>query len=295
MYSIGGDKRAHATMSTSPLYVSDLDGTLLQPDGTLSEYSQTHLNRLIADGLQFSVATARSTASMRQILRGVDLSLPVVNLNGALLSDLHSGHHHAMHALVPDVCEQLHACMNARGHSPFVSATTGQRDRLYYEGVYNEGMQWFVDERQRVGDPRLMRVDDVHRSFDEHVLALTVIAPSAQEIDALRADLLAECADSVQVYVFPNGYSDLGDVWLTVSDALATKDRGIRLLAEHGGFALDALTVFGDGENDVGMFEMAPNAVAVANAVPPIRQRATEWIGDHGEDSVVKYLQRVRA
>ncbi len=295
MYPIDGDKRAASIMPISPLYVSDLDGTLLRPDGTLSEYSRIHLNRLIANGLQFSVATARSTASIRQILRGVHLSLPVVNLNGALLSDLHSGHHHAMHALPPDLCDRLCACMEARGHSPFVSVTNGQSDRLYYRGIYNEGMQWFVEERQRVGDPRLKRVDDVHRAFEEHVLALTVIAPSAPEIDALRADLLAECADSVQVYVFPNGYSDLGDVWLTVSDGRATKDRGIRLLAERGGFALDELTVFGDGENDLGMFEMAPNAVAVANAVQPIRQRATEWIGDHGEDSVVKYLQKACA
>ena len=43
----------------APLYVSDLDGTLLSPDGTLSAYSRTHLNQLIEDGLLFSVATAR--------------------------------------------------------------------------------------------------------------------------------------------------------------------------------------------------------------------------------------------
>ena len=49
----------------APLYVSDLDGTLLHPDGTLSAYSRTHLNQLIEDGLLFSVATARSTVSMR--------------------------------------------------------------------------------------------------------------------------------------------------------------------------------------------------------------------------------------
>lgn len=278
-----------------PLYVSDLDGTLLNPSGALSTYSCKHLNRLLEDGLQFSVATARSVVSMRQLLRNVRLSLPVVNLNGALLSDLHSGHHHAVYALAPELCERLYACMNAAGQSPFVSVTNGQRDRLYYRGVYNSGMQWFVEERQHVGDERLVQTDDVRRAFAEQVLALTVIASTAGEIEALRDDIRAECGDAVRLYVFPNGYSNLGDVWLTISDARATKDRGIRLLIEYGGFSLDELTVFGDGYNDLEMFDMAPRAVAVANAVPAIRQLATEQIGDHGEDSVVKYLQRVHA
>ena len=279
--------------STTPIYVSDLDGTLLRPDGTLSAYSQTHLNQLISDGMLFSVATARSTVSIRQILRDVHLSLPVVNLNGALLSDLHSGYHHALHALAPEQAQRLCECVESLGHRPFVSVTDGQRDHLYYRGIYNEGMQWFVDDRKRNGDQRLKKTNDVRRALEVHVLALTVIAMNRGEIDALRDAVIAECADSVRVHVFPNGYSTLGDVWLTVYDALATKDRGIQLLAEYGGFSLNELTVFGDGYNDVEMFEMAPRAIAVRGAVPAVAQLATERIGDAAEDSVVKYLQKV--
>ena len=279
----------------APLYVSDLDGTLLRPDGTLSAYSRTHLNQLIEDGLLFSVATARSTVSMRHILRDVHVSLPVINLNGALLSDLHSGHHHAMHALTPEEAQRLCQCIETLGHHPFISVTNGQRDHLYYRDIYNGGMQWFVEDRKRSGDQRLRQTDDVQRALDFHVLALTVIAMKREEIDALRAAILAECGDSVQVHVFPNGYSTLGDVWLTVYDARATKDRGIQLLAKYGGFSLDELTVFGDGHNDVEMFEMAPHAVAVGDAVPAVVQLATEHIGHAAEDSVVKYLQRAHA
>ena len=66
-----------------PLYISDLDGTLLRPDGALSDYSRDGLNGLIADGMHFTVATARSVVSIRQLLQGLQLSLPVINLNGA--------------------------------------------------------------------------------------------------------------------------------------------------------------------------------------------------------------------
>lgn len=276
-----------------PLYISDLDGTLLRPDATLSAYSRDALNKLIADGLHFSIATARSVTSIRQLLYDLDLQLPVVNLNGALVSDLQSGHHHAVHALSSEICHRVYECIAEAGYTPFVSTTNGLRDRLYYNRADSPGMQWFIEDRQRAHDRRLRQIDEIRRAFDEQVLALTVIGHDAATVDTLRQVLASECPDALQTYIFPNSYSDLGDVWLTVADTRATKDKGIRLLAEHCGLSLDELTVFGDSDNDVEMFRMAPRAIAVANAIDSVLDLATETIGGNGEDSVVRYLQRV--
>ena len=84
--------------------------------------------------------------------------------------------------------------------------------------------------------------------------------------------------------------SETDDLWLTIADARATKDRGIRLLLERGGFRVDDMTVFGDSDNDVEMFQLAPRAIATANATEEIRTLATETIGPNSEDSVVRYL-----
>ena len=91
------------------------------------------------------------------------------------------------------------------GTPPFISVTDGQRDHLHYRDIYNGGMEWFVEDRKRSGDQRLRQIDDLQRALDFHVLALTVIAMK-EKIDALRAAIPAECGDSVQVHVFPNGY-----------------------------------------------------------------------------------------
>jgi len=141
-----------------PLYISDLDGTLLRPNGTLSTYSRDTLNGLIADGLDFSIATARSVSSIRQLLHGLDLRLPVVNLNGALVSDLVSGTHHAVHALPHEACQKVYECIAEIGYTPFVSTTNGTCDHLYYDHVDSAGMQWFVDDRQRANDSRLQQI-----------------------------------------------------------------------------------------------------------------------------------------
>ena len=59
-------------MSVDPrqtLYVSDLDGTLLRSDGSLSPYSVRTLNRLIGEGMPFTVASARGCGEIRYALQ----------------------------------------------------------------------------------------------------------------------------------------------------------------------------------------------------------------------------------
>ena len=73
-------------MDKSTLYVTDLDGTLMQSNGTLSAYTVSVINRLVEQGLAFTYATARSVESARTITGGLRLSLPVITRNGAVLA-----------------------------------------------------------------------------------------------------------------------------------------------------------------------------------------------------------------
>ena len=73
------------------LFVSDLDGTLLLPDGTLPKEYKERLNSLIGDGLQFTIATARNYDSAHPILYGLNIKYPVILFNGVYLADFHSG------------------------------------------------------------------------------------------------------------------------------------------------------------------------------------------------------------
>ena len=78
---------------TKKLYISDLDGTLLKTEGTLSEYSKNSLNDMLKNGLQFTVASARNVGSIRKVLHGVNLTLPVIEINGAFLTNIETGEH----------------------------------------------------------------------------------------------------------------------------------------------------------------------------------------------------------
>jgi HAD superfamily hydrolase (TIGR01484 family) len=98
------------------LYVSDLDGTLLRNNATLSEFSKRTLRDLIKQGVHFTVASARSLVSIRNFLDGVPLHLPVIAFNGAFISDLETGKHriinHLNQSIVPELYELVkeHKC-----------------------------------------------------------------------------------------------------------------------------------------------------------------------------------------
>ena len=275
---------------SSALYISDLDGTLLRPDGTLSPASRDGLNRLIADGLHFTVATARSVASIRHLLAGLDLRLPVVNLNGALLSDVSSGRHQYVQAIPPEIAAVVYEQTRAMGPYPFISTCGPRGDALYYSCVENAGMQWLVDDRLGAGDERLQQIEDLRAALCEQVLAFTIIVHQPALLQTLQTTLEKRCPGRLQMYIFPNGYSQSGDTWLTICHARATKDRAIRKLLTWGNYRVEDMTVFGDGDNDIGMFELAPRAIATANATKRLRNLATDVIGPNSEDGVVRYL-----
>lgn len=71
-------------MKKKSLYITDLDGTLLQNDGTLSAFSKSGLKQMLDHRLPITIASARSIASMKPILDGLTFHLPVISFNGGL-------------------------------------------------------------------------------------------------------------------------------------------------------------------------------------------------------------------
>jgi Cof subfamily protein (haloacid dehalogenase superfamily) len=279
----------------SHLYVSDLDGTLLADDGTLSSNSRAALQLLLKEGVAFSVASARSVVSMRPILRGLRFSLPVIEFNGAFLSDLESGRHEIVNAIEPAIAQDIFALFSRFARMPFVSTFNGESDRLYYCMTTNEGERLYVSNRLENKDHRLCRTNDLAGSLRDQVVCLTVIA-EADELGDLAIAIEEQYGDRVEIHLFENRYSP-GWFWLTIHDRRATKDQAIRLMVDSYGMAAHELVVFGDQTNDIKMFRIASEAVAVANAHPEVKRHATQIIGPNHEDSVVEFIRshRVRS
>ena len=270
------------------IYISDLDGTLLKDDATLSPYTRQKICQLLDSGIQFTIASARSFSSLRPILEGIPFQLPIIEINGAFITDFQTGRHLVINEIEPEVARRVFSYTREHDLMPFVVTFDGMEDCVYFQEIINGAMQWYLDDRRANSDKRLRHIDDITSAFKEDVISMNVMG----DFDDVRhlADLLEkEFPDKLENFFFENPYSP-GWWWLTIHEKKACKSIAIRELLELTGFEAKNLTVFGDNLNDVKMFKMAARAVAVANATDEIKQYANHVIGSNEEDSVVKFI-----
>lgn len=271
------------------LYITDLDGTLLQDDGVLSNRTSKILKELISSGAMITTASARSVASIQDIFKEIELPLPVIEFNGAIISDLGTGEHLFVNSLARPLVEELCEVIAMHGCSPFVSTFTGSEDRLYYSSVTNEGVKWYLNDRQAHNDKRLRFVDDISSSFNDTVICLNVIG-KLDVLSGLESELRERFTHSLEIHCLEDQYSP-GFYWLTAHNKKATKDRAIKKLQEMTNLSNRELVVFGDNANDIRMFQIADRSIAVSNAIEELKKHATEVIGSNNDDSVAGFIQ----
>lgn len=271
------------------LYVSDLDGTLLDPQARLSDITRAGLVRLLDEGLTFTVASARNVVSIREILGDLPLRLPVISSNGAYISDLATGRYELVQTIEPALAQAIFQMIRRHGLMPFASTHGPKGDQVFYQSTENEGQHRFIDERVRNADPRLRRTERLQDELADPAVTFVVIDREGP-LEALQAELVEAFGDRLETHLAEDLYVP-GWPWLSIHDRRATKCQAIRILAERYGLAEREVVVFGDHVNDVSMFKAADRGIAVANAIDAVKAAAHQVIGPHQEDSVLRFIE----
>jgi len=270
-------------MQSRTLYVSDLDGTLLHRDQTLSSFSAATINALVAEGMLFSYATARSVHTAGVITAALDKNIPVIVYNGTFI--LENGTHKRLlsNTFSPAEAQQILAVCNAGGVYPFTYAFLDGAERFsYIEQRLSADMQEFLTIRGE--DSRRRPTDEENLSQGEvfHFVAMDC----AEKLYPLYEKL----KDSYTCHYGNDMYS--GKPWLEIHPKSATKANAVLALKKLLG--CDKVVCFGDGKNDISMFCIADECYAVANAAPELKAIATDVIGDCDTDAVAKWLLKNR-
>jgi Cof subfamily protein (haloacid dehalogenase superfamily) len=273
----------------APIFITDLDGTLLQADASLTPLARETLTALHGEGVKVTVATARSLVSVQRLMEGVPLALPAICDNGGHLADAMRGTTLHVEALDANSAQAIFGHGEACGLEPMVYHFEGDREGLVCPLPRHEGHHWFAEQRRLFRDPRFCEEDNVRTALRHRVMTLTFI--DREDVLSALADRLHTAMDgALTLDLFENRYTP-GWWWLTAQSSQVSKGEGLRRLAEREGFDLADTIVFGDATNDISMFEVAGWAVAVDNALPEVKAAADEVIGPHTEDAVV--LSRV--
>ena len=270
-------------MDKNTLYVTDLDGTLLRSDATLSPYTISTINRLTEQGLAFTYATARSIESARPIAGELNLRLPAITRNGAVLADNATGKHLEKALFTEEEVALLKKLLPELPRCGFVSCFLGEEMfKAYVPGNLVPGMVQYADYYR--DDPKMKPVKTLEEMFFGQPGYVTLIddrAKAALIYEKVRQYSGWECIFQKDTY--------WDEYWVEVCPRNCTKAKAILKMKEQYGFR--KVVAFGDSVNDMPMFRAADEAYAVSNALEALKEIATGVIGGNNEDAVARVLE----
>ncbi len=266
------------------LYISDLDGTLLNSEQLLSEYTIRTVNRLIDNGLHFTIATARSYESAGPLIEPLRLNVPLIFNNGVYLYDPIRRENLVANLLERDMALPLLDPCETAGVRPIVFATNERGEKkIYYTGIRHHGEAVYINERLAKGDRRLTLVDDFQDCRMAEIISMVwinerdVLAPFYEQVKA-NTELMCHFTQDI----YSKAY------WLEITSRCANKRWAVEYLKQY--LRASEIICFGDNLNDLPMFEIADQKCAVANGHPQLKQAATHIIGNHNQDGVARFL-----
>jgi Cof subfamily protein (haloacid dehalogenase superfamily) len=257
------------------LIVTDMDGTLLRWDDTVSEATVAELERWRGDGVPVVLATGRPPRWMRRI-RDVLGYGSAVCCNGAVLMDLERFEILDEEPLLPDVLEAVTAELRRRQPDTWFAVEYGLEFR--HEPIYKP--RWDVDApgvseatlAEMITEPvakLLARHEELPR--DEFVALVEEVIGDRATVTNSSTDALAE-----------------------ISAAGVTKASGVAKVAAGHGIGPEDVVVFGDMPNDIAAFEWVRagggRAVAMEHAHPDLLAVATDVTGTNEDDGVAAFL-----
>jgi Cof subfamily protein (haloacid dehalogenase superfamily) len=257
------------------LVASDIDGTLIHTDGTLSERTRAVIDAL---PVPFVLVTGRPVRWLRQLYDQMPEPVAAVCANGAVVYDPHADE--VLRADPLSVELLLDVSKRLRDAVPDIALAVEVEDghSFWYEEAWP--LRWAGEH----SDLRVLASPEELTSAP----AVKLLARSATHDPATFYELVSRTLGGLA----ESTHSSSGAL-VEISAAGVTKAAGLAWICERDGIDASEVVAFGDMPNDIPMLAWAGRAVAMGNAHPAVREVADEVTRTNDEDGVARYLSEL--
>ncbi len=265
------------------LYVTDLDGTLLNKNNRINPKSIEIINDLVEKGMLFTYATARSLVSASVVTAGLSTKIPVIAYNGAFILQPATGEILSQERFRKEEMNCVADVLNEYNISPLVySYIQGIEKVSWIPERENEGIRRYLDMRK--GDRRLHPAANQEELYQGEIFYFTCVGEKSElqpVYDIFSKNVRYRCTIQQELYR-PEYFCEIMPVG-------ATKAHAIEKLKKI--WSCDKVISFGDAINDIPMFEISDESYAVENAVEELKAVASGIIESNENDGVANWLK----
>ena len=246
------------------LLVCDLDGTLLDPDGTVSGRTELALDALRSAGVEVAIATGRIPRGIVALAHRLGIDGPQITMHGGLVVDLDTHQTVFSEALAPSQVDELVAVGSELGLPTLLCYPDGFRTNQLRPEVaalfvpYDEPLPVVAADlgELRASHPHKVAIWTGRDGYDA---ALAVVR------ERLGGRYAITSGDDKSIEILPPGVD---------------KGRATGALARWLGLTTDQVAAIGDGTNDIELLGGVGQSVAMRHARPEVRAAATQVIPD---------------
>ena len=259
------------------LLALDLDGTLLNSRGEISNKNLEAIEQAEANGVLVTIATGRRFRDALPVARQINLNAPLICHNGALIKYVDTLENVAVSLLEKETVGEILRVGRDFGGDALLSADPHGKGVLLYDRISDENipLQRYVAWSKRLHGAEaeeavhhVPNLEDINGEIETvHVSFSGALAPMAE----LQKVLEFELKDSVNILA--TIYPHLDFTLIDILPADASKGIGVEKLASMNKLSAENVMTIGDNFNDLEMLEYAGTAVVMGNASPELRSR----------------------
>ncbi|WP_085246749.1 Cof-type HAD-IIB family hydrolase [Gilliamella mensalis] len=260
---------------------SDLDGTLLTPEHSLSPYTKQVLQALRNKGIHFVFATGRHHIDVAQMRENMEIDAFMITSNGARVHDS-EGHLVFSQSIEPSLASEI--------------AKMSMEDSLVYTHLYR-GDEWLINKEDTFSLEFYRDTQFTYQlfnplDFDNNDIAKIYFTTTDNalypHLVQLKNRLDAKFGNKISV-----AFSTLN--CLEVMAENVSKGSALKKVVEKLGYSLKESIAFGDGMNDYEMLKAAGKGCIMQNGSSELKALLPELevIGSNAEDAVPHYLSKL--
>ena len=259
------------------MLVIDIDGTLLDPEGSISAPTLAAVQAAQQAGIVVTLATARRYTNTRKIADELGLTIPLILYDGAMIMQ------HPQQAILhrqtlrADIAQQAVDVLVRHHVQPVVHPATGLQEEIWTGPAQFDNL-WI--EAYFTAYPELMRRMPYEALCTGHPDPLRVVAFASEEaIHELSQEIAT--LDCSWTSIKRGSY---GTAELVVMDATCSKASGVAALAHHMDISLEQVMAIGDNNNDIAMLRSVGWGVAMGQAPEAVKAAAKAITASNRED-----------
>ncbi|WKY48915.1 HAD hydrolase family protein [Eubacteriaceae bacterium ES3] len=268
------------------LFVTNLDGSLLASDGKVSDYTKIKLNTMIRQGALFTVATSRSVETIIPILKGVEINLPIIIMNGSVLYDLEKRKFSHCIKMNSNIARQIIDLFDGKGLNCFTYAIINDVLHVYYSRLINPVEQKVYHSKKRMPEQSFICGD-----LPEQQSVLSVVAVNQKEmIMEMESELeFLKVSGKINVTTYPDEEHE-GYYYIEITSCEASIKNAVEWLKND--LEVTKVIAFGSETRNMPMLDYSDYPYVLDNAADSLKLKDYFKIDSNDQDAVVKTMTK---